>query len=218
MPPPITIDDIKSRLISIFGDKYEFDLSDYKNTHSKIGVRCLIHGWNKQIVKNLFKGSGCRMCIYKTIAKKQMSNIDDIIGKFNKAHGDRYDYSKFEYKGDRISSTIICPAHGEFQQIPNVHAKGHGCPSCSKNKRLTTDEFIKSASNRHPNYIYDFVNYKNMHSKVKIVCPSHGEFQQIPLHHLKGVGCPKCNQSKGEKLIESFLLSNGIKFNQPSYI
>jgi very-short-patch-repair endonuclease len=90
---------------------------------------------------------------------------------------------------------------------------GHGCPSCSGNRKLSSDEFIKSATKVHSkDYIYDYIDYKNMHSKVKIICPMHGEFNQLPLHHIKGVGCPKCNQSKGEKLIEMYLNNNQINF------
>ena len=135
MPAPITLDEIKKRLHSIFKDEYDFDFSNFINTHSKIGVRCKEHGWNQQVLKNLFKGSGCRKCSYKTISNKNRFSAEDVKNKFLKAHGDKYDYSNFDYKGNTINSTIICPIHGKFEQTPYVHSKGHGCPSCSKNKR-----------------------------------------------------------------------------------
>ena len=30
--------------------------------------------------------------------------------------------------------------------------------------------------------------------------------------HIKGAGCPKCNQSIGERLIELFLIKNNINY------
>ena len=133
--------------------------------------------------------------------------------KFKEVHGDKYDYSKFEYSKNRTDSTIICPVHGEFNQSAWTHMKGHGCPKCSGNKRLTKDEFVSAANLRHTiAYIYDFSDYKNMHSKVKITCPKHGNFFQTPMSHVRGSGCPKCNQSQGERMIEKFLTDNNIDF------
>lgn len=213
MGAKIGLDEINNRLKNIFGDRYEYDFSDFKNTHSKIGVKCSIHGWSKQILKNLFKGHGCRKCSYKVISDKQVSNLKEYLPKFKLAHGDKYDYSKFIYSGVNNKSTIICHTHGEFYQTALTHLKGHGCPRCSGNKRFTKDEFISAANSKHTKgYIYDFSDYKNMHSKVKIICPEHGEFYQTPMSHVKGSGCPVCNQSQGERMVEKFLIDNNIKY------
>jgi hypothetical protein len=40
----IPLDEIKDRLYKIFGYKYEYDFSNFINTHSKIGVKCSVHG------------------------------------------------------------------------------------------------------------------------------------------------------------------------------
>ena len=71
-------------------------------------------------------------------------------------------------------------------------------------KRLTTNEFISRSKKIHSDkYDYSLVEYKNNVTKVKIICPIHGIFEQTPKSHIKGRGCPKCNSSKGElKIIE----------------
>jgi Zn finger protein HypA/HybF involved in hydrogenase expression len=209
----IEIDEVKNRLENLFGDKYEYDFSNFKNTHSRINVKCPTHGWSEQIVKNLFKGHGCRKCSYKVISDKQLSDFNDVLSKFKEKHGDKYDYSKFQYVKNRNNSIIVCPTHGEFYQSAWTHMKGSGCPKCSGNKRFSKDEFISASNLKHTKgYIYDFSDYKNMHKKVKIVCPTHGEFFQKPMAHVKGSGCPKCSQSKGEMMIEKFLLDNNIEY------
>ena len=61
-------------------------------------------------------------------------------------------------------------------------------------------------------YIYDNVNYINSHTKVKIICPVHGEFEQMPYDHVSKHGCVKCSSSisTDEKLINNFLIENGL--------
>lgn len=209
----ISLDEITKRMYNVFGNKYEFDFSNFVNTHSKIGVKCSIHGWSQQTIKNLFNGHGCRKCSYKIISDKQKNDLKYILNKFRIVHNDKYDYSKFIYSKNRNNSIIICPIHGEFYQSAWTHSKGHGCPSCSNNKRLNNTKFISAANKVHNrNYIYDFVDYKNMHSDIKIICPIHGEFIQKAQTHIKGAGCPKCNQSKGERMIEICLNKNNIKY------
>jgi|688.fasta_scaffold78188_2 hypothetical protein len=64
----------------------------------------------------------------------------------------------------------------------------------ANNKKLTTDDFIERAKKIHGNkYDYSEVNYKNNHSKVKIICPEHGEFYQAPVNHVNlKQGCKEC--------------------------
>jgi hypothetical protein len=212
MPPKIDKNEIYRKLKSIF-PSYTFDMSEYTNTNCKISSTCDKGHNSLQVVKNLLNGHGCNICSSKISSEKQKSNFKDVLNKFKEIHGDRYDYSDFNYSNNRTKSKIICPIHGVFTQSSYVHIKGHGCPSCSKNKKFTNDDFTSKSKEVHGDkFRYDDVNYKNMHTKVKIECPMHGYFEQIPLHHIKGVGCPKCNQSKGERMIEIFLKRNNIEY------
>ena len=66
-----------------------------------------------------------------------------------------------------------------------------------KNIKLKGLEFIKKANTLHKNkYDYSLVEYKNCDTKVKIICPVHGVFEQTPYKHLKGQGCPICAKNK----------------------
>ena len=67
--------------------------------------------------------------------------------------------------------------------------------------KKTTDEFINDAKKVHGNtYIYDKVMYINSKTKIKITCPIHGEFEQIPNNHLKGARCFECKIDMLSKL------------------
>jgi hypothetical protein len=112
-----------------------------------------------------------------------------FIERAKKAHGDKYNYSKVEYKNSQAKIIIICPEHGEFEQQARTHTDGSGCPKCIKR---SAEEFINEAERRH-NYKYDYskIVYKNIICKIIIICPIHGEFQQTPYNHLH-YGCAKC--------------------------
>lgn len=56
-----------------------------------------------------------------------------FIAEAKLIHGDKYDYSKVEYKTNKDKVCIICPTHGEFWQTPNGHLNDKsGCPKCAK--------------------------------------------------------------------------------------
>jgi len=64
--------------------------------------------------------------------------------------------------------------------------------------KFNTQIFINKSTKIHGEYYdYSLVEYKNCDSKVKIICPKHGKFEQIPyLHYKKGSGCIKCAEEK----------------------
>ena len=51
------------------------------------------------------------------------SKTEAFILKAKLVHGDKYDYSKVEYKGCLEKVCIICPEHGEFWQTPKSHLR-----------------------------------------------------------------------------------------------
>jgi hypothetical protein len=63
--------------------------------------------------------------------------------------------------------------------------------------RYNTTSFIDKAREIHPNqYNYSLVEYKNSFTKIKIICPTHGEFEQRPCDHInQKQGCPKCSHN-----------------------
>lgn len=139
---------------------------------------------------------------------------EKFIADARKIHGDEYDYFKVDYKNNYTKVCIICPEHGEFWQTPKVHLSGSCCPKCSiERQRIDKEQFVSKAKVVHGNkYNYSKVNYVNYITKVCIVCSEHGEFWQAPGMHLCGTGCPKCNESKGERKIRLWLNQNNIKY------
>lgn len=135
---------------------------------------------------------------------------EEYIEKAKKVHGDKYDYSNTIYVSTRENVNIICPEHGVFSQNPKVHLNGVGCPKCGnlkkgQVKKLSQEDYIKRCNNIHNNkYDYSKTIYNGKRNKIIIICPIHGEFEQIAGNHIKGQGCPKCGKEKAQKRIGDY--------------
>ncbi len=145
---------------------------------------------------------------------KKPSNEDYII-KANIIHKNKYNYELVKYINAKTKIKIICPEHGMFEQTPDNHLH-HGCVSCGKSKKHTKESFTLIANIIHNDkYNYELVYYTNNKTKVKIICPEHGIFEQIPSAHLRKNGCPYCanNQTKTlEKFINESNLIHDFKY------
>lgn len=81
--------------------------------------------------------------------------------------------------------------------------------------KLTNNEFLLKSNKIHNNkYCYEEVNYVNNKTKVKIICPYHGMFEQSPSVHLRTTGCKKCIIGYSvKKTIDSFIKEANIIHN-----
>jgi len=64
-------------------------------------------------------------------------------------------------------------------------------------KKITIEDFIVRSKRIHNDkYDYSLVDYVSVSKRVKIICPIHGMFGQIPTKHLIGRGCKLCGFEK----------------------
>lgn len=186
----------------IWGDKYDYRLANYKGATKPLKV--IFDGIIfEQIASSHLRG----------MAPELNMNRDWFIKRAKDKWGDKYDYSLVEYKDCKKKVKIIYKKTGEiFEQTPHLHL--YRAP---ENIRLairkTTEQFIKEANIIHDfRFSYDKTNYIKNQIKVIINCPIHGDFEQRPLSHLQGNGCPNCSESKGEKIIAKYLDKNNISY------
>lgn len=133
---------------------------------------------------------------------------EDFLKKVKEIHGDRYKYLNLPNEfnvTDRI--TIICPIHGEFQQVVYKHLSGQKCKKCSdiENGRKKAEKafivFQEKANKKFGNkYDYSKSIYVNNFTPIEIICPIHGSFMQAPHNHITSpIGCSKCVNEKMRK-------------------
>ena len=126
-------DGIVAELIKVHGDKYDYSKVEYVDYGTKLTIICPEHGEFHQTFYAHRKGHGCTKCAKKRTSSAQTFSNDQVIAKFREVHGERFDYSKVEYVNQNVKVIIICPEHGEFQQVFSNHLKTENpCPQCHK--------------------------------------------------------------------------------------
>ena len=183
------LDSFIARANEVHGNKYDYSKAVYVNSKTKICIICPDHGVFWATPNNHLSGSGCPEC-----AGNLKKDTEQFKEESRIIHGNKYDYSKVEYKSRKEKVCIICPEHGEFWQTPNSHLNGAGCPACSGLKPITVDRFKERSAFVHNNkYDYSKVSFSSVNEKVCIICPEHGEFWQSASLHMHGYNCPKCS-------------------------
>lgn len=203
-----------------FGNKFDYSKTEYKNRRTKVCIMCdklknennpngeffqypLIHLNSSTGLP--FMGKRGRKYSKETDSRIIAEKTKIFIEKAKNIHGEKIDFSKTIYTGCQQKSTFICPIHGDFKSLPSNILKGHGCPKCGNRTSMTKEEFVEKAREVHGDK-YDYSKVDNIKSsnKICIICPTHGEFWQNALKHLKGCGCSLCSKNKKDTK-ESFI-------------
>lgn len=191
----------------------------HKQLHGKYGVVTVCKSCNTIKFKLTYVPTGTAPGKPKGYPGKKFTQ-EQFESKSNLIHNNKYDYSKSEYVVNKQKVIIICPIHGEFSQSASDHMQGRGCRKCGNSKervnKLNLDEFIRRANIVHYNkYDYSLSVYINDNTKLKVICPIHGVFETKPGGHVRSKnGCPKCQESIGERVVRQFLDEHNILYKQ----
>lgn len=194
-------------------NKYSYDLFDYINAKTKSTITCSLHGNFDQRPDSHLAGHGCPAC-----SGKLSMTITIFIEHAIAIHGYRYDYEGFIYRGTLQKGIIRCLIHGTFEQRPNAHLAGKGCPQCAKSHIQSQTVYIENANNVH-HYRYHYANfiYAGALRKGFITCLIHGDFSQRADAHLRGSGCPKCAKNNHTTTTKHFITTaesmHGHRYN-----
>ena len=212
MSKKVTKIDFINKSKKIHNNYYDYSLVDYISAKTKVKIICPVHGVFEQKPSHHRVGIGCPKCGTLIASNKTKLGKEKFVVKSKKIHDNKYDYSLVEYKNAYTKVKIICPEHGIFEQSPTSHLSGSGCPDCVGHN-MNTEKFIKKAKKIHGDkYDYSLVEYKNTQTKVKIICPEHGEFLQSPNDHLTGRNCSKC--VGGVKITKDEFIERAVKIHE----
>ena len=133
----------------VHGDNYDYSKTNYVNSYTKVIIICKEHGEIEQVPSSHLSGQGCYKC-----GKNTLKTSEEFITDSKKLHGDKYDYSKVNYKGAHTKVILGCLEHGEFVMKPNCHLRGSGCYKCGKitvSMKLSSnkEEFIQKSKSIH---------------------------------------------------------------------
>ncbi len=159
------------------GDKYDYSKVNYVNAHTPVKLICPIHGdFDIEPSNHVKQHQGCPDCGNLRKGQYRKSNTEEFIVKSKKIHGDKYDYSKVNYKNNYTPVIIKCPIHGDFTMKPIDHLNGHGCRECSKKFNLSEKfvffELQKFFSDVEYQKSFPFLKSKTSYQTVDYYIPS----------------------------------------------
>lgn len=211
----LTTEEFIAKAREVHGDRYDYSMVEYKSAKDKVSIVCREHGVFHVTPNNHSSagGTGCPVC-----GGSQRWTQGQFISRARDVHGDKYDYSLTVYESNQRKVLIRCKAHDNvFQQSPQSHINGAGCPKCSIRYTPTTHEFIKMCEAIHGDtYDYSESVITTLKAKVKIICRQHGPFMQGARKHLDGQGCPKCRANA--KISTEEILSRCLSVHGGRYI
>lgn len=195
-------------------------ISKYTGANQKVRFRCndCGHEWETTVRSVRFSKHGCPKCgVQKMFTQKTVEHAKEFLKDSN------FEFLKLVSESNGNKKAIFevkCKKCGAIRRTNLSNLKRFGCDHCAHLYKMpqsapkTQEQFIKEASYVHNNF-YDYSKsiYKNNHTKIIITCPIHGDFIITPNKHLYAQrGCPICRGSSLEKITQSVLQSNQIKY------
>ena len=141
--------------------KYDYGLVKYQNSHIKVKIKCKsCNNIFLQLPYRHLSGSGCPVC-----ASGNKSNTKEFILKAIKKHGNKYDYGLVDYINWKIKIKILCnKCNTIFEQTPNKHLCGKGCPRCRESKgEIRTSKYLGTKNIKFtPQKTFETLKYINL--------------------------------------------------------
>ena len=193
-----------------FNGKYDTSLVDYKNAVTPVTMICPKHGefsLKPNAILNPRKNWACPLCGADNKSIKLKKDIVVFKQQLYERFGEAVSLVDSTYYLQPLA-TFVCKTHGEFPaRTKDILLAAQPCPECaSKAKKKKTEHYITKAREVHGNtYDYSLTEFVDAQTKIKIICKTHGTFEQTMHSHLKGRGCMKCAKPVHDR--ESFISS-----------
>lgn len=192
-------------------------IDKYNGANIPILHRCLIHNIDWNITPaSVLEGAGCPECHSEKISNVLKKTHEQYVEELKIANP--YVIAIETYVNSLIPILHKCLIHNvDWETTPTCALRGYGCPECHsekiRNYKLKTHEqYVEEIKNANQNIVvigkYMGANMPILH-KCKI-CGN--KWFAYPNNILKGIGCPCCNESKGEKEICFLLDKHKIEY------
>ena len=199
----IILDKLKSKL----GPNYEFPDFKYENMNVPITIKCLIHNRLQHTppANILNKDVKCRVCAESESRERRRIEMSKQFFEVSvpeiKRTRPHLSFDKFEYKGNKIKSTVTCSIHGDFETtVLSLVTAESDCHDCAAIKRTegstyTYDKYVelfkqKWGKKYTPPVREDYIDYQSI---TYIGCGEHG---RVPVKASRSMynseACPIC--------------------------
>lgn len=185
------------RAEAVHGKRYDY--SKCHETRIREGSRpiklvhilCIKHGDFWQQTSNHLTGKGCSTCGREATSASKQDSAKSFIKKAREVHGALYDYGSIVYVDSMTDVSIECKIHGSFNQRPNNHLVGKGCPRCAIEARpdyktITRKKLLVSGLKIHTTMDAEVYHA----TSLQVECGVHGRFTVKANSAIKG--CYRC--------------------------
>jgi len=208
---------INNRLIEI--DAKLNDIFIYKNCYSKLEIKCNKdnHIWSVSYTNFVNSETGCPKCSGKIKLSQEIAE-KNILERCKEINCTLLD--KVDYKNNKTRFKLKCNKDNHIWETTyyNFVNSKKGCPKCKGNLKLTQEQAEEKVFNRCKIMNYNLLNSfnytTNSKTVLKLKCNKDNHIWNPTYYNFinKNSNCPKCNSSKGELRIESFLKDNKLEY------
>ena len=133
------------------------DLKVPRRDRLGLEAKCIVCGYTwTPVYHNSVRGFGCPKC-----SGSWKRSTEDFILESKDAFGDKFTYTKVDYKDRHTKVTLSCSDHGDFQVKPlhHLNSKTGGCPKCSEIRGYLAVSSVHKS-------VLDLLASKNIKAKV----------------------------------------------------
>ena len=189
----------------------------YNGFHTKILHHCLIHDVYFMLQPaNACRGDGCKICHKERIGIANAMTHDEYVKRVFNINNNIVVLGT--YTNNYTPILHRCTVHDvEWMVSPANILSGHGCSKCGSDKisnhfSKTHEQYVKEVNiiNSDIEVIGTYVNAK---TPILHKCKIDGYVWSVaPDSILHGYGCPKCNESSGERQIRQWLDRHSVVY------
>lgn len=233
------------RLYNLFLDKCEghgaipiTTFEEFKGCNDDVKYICPIHGLVSTSMRNISgENAWCRLCGNMKIGKDKMLTIDEVKDRVESKNNNILlnpeEYSGFNTRNLRV---LCGSCHNEFITSLSSITNGNGrCYSCGQKESAVhwqTDreyhfsKFKQMCEESVYTLLSSLEDYQNCYSKLRYLCPKHGEQIGSYTKFVQGYRCPECgkesmsgkNRLSIEELINRINIGGNTLLNPQEYI
>lgn len=126
----------------VHGECFDYSSVVYVGHRGKVIIGCPEHGDFVIAAGEHLVYAGCPGCRSAGVKALHTKTTKEFVQRAKNKHGSKYDYSDTTYTHSLTPIQIRCPDHGVFEQMPYVHTRGSGCPSCAHRISQSEQELL----------------------------------------------------------------------------
>ena len=199
-------------------------LGNYKDCHTEMKFRCLIHDYEfcKKPILFLNSRHGCNLCARENTKKSLLKSPQWFKSELSEKNPNVIQISEYVNMSTKVK--VKCVYCGKiFDSKAQDLLNGHFCRECSirmfaDSRKLDKEEIENRIKQYNPYYgTFDIIgNCSGMYEEVDCICKKCGYKWSTKASNLidkrGGTGCPTCNNSKGEMFVKNYLTNKNVHF------